>query len=486
MLSPGKKFIRHCCIFLLFVLCQPSAVYAAEIPSPAPVSPETEINKPHVLFPWYGNIQNFGTPGLAQRWINVLGHVEPHTAVIALTYSLNQGPEQQLRLGPDSRRLSQPGDFNIDIEAEKLQPGTNIVRLSAQTNDGSLSQLDISINYRKQKWPLPYTVKWQSLTNIQEVVQVVDGLWLKTDRGIRTSPDGIGYDRSFAIGDADWSSFDVVFPVTIHRTDDEAFASSESVGPGFGLILHWPGHTDSPFNCGQPHCGWLPNGAQLWYFFKKNEPDGMNIISKPMPVQSIALPYDIVPGQTYLLRARVEKKPFRSQYSMKLWNQEESEPENWSLVRSADTKNLDHGGLLIVAHHVDMTVGNIEVNPLTKGQSQYARETNTIGSIIKEYFVPFSLLITLIAGIIIVWRTARQGSVFAYKSSTITCLALVGLLIIILAEPFFPDILITLPLNAKLAAALYIVMDLGRPVLQIVTWLMIALFLIQSKKNNRI
>jgi hypothetical protein len=482
MLSP-EKFIHHCCIFFLFGLFWPSPVFSAELVSPPPIASKTGKKKNQILVPWYGNIQYFGTPGLAQRWINILGHVEPQTAITSLTYSLNRGPERQLNIGPDSRRLSRSGDFNIDIETDKLQPGTNIVQLSAQAKDGSLSQLDISIQYRKKKWPLPYKVEWQAVKNIQKAVQVVDGLWQLTDQGLRTSPHRIGYDRSFSIGDSDWSSFEVQFPLTVHRIDHDAYESPESVKPGFGIISHWSGHTDSPVRCIQPHCGWLPSGAQNWYFFGKNDWSGLNIITEPLPSQSAVLPYNIIPGTTYILRARVEKKPFRNLYFMKLWKQSEPEPVKWSLRRSDDAKNIDHGGLLIVAHHVDMTIGDIEVQPVASQKVTSAKDLEKFWQYIKEYLVPLPLLITLIAGAIIIMRGTQKKGGFSQKLTVVTGLAITGLLIIFLVEPFFPDILHTFALNSKMTAALYLGLDWGRTVLQTVIWLMIILFFMQTTKK---
>lgn len=437
--------------------------------------------KNHDPVPWYGTSQKFGSPGLAQRWINILGQVDSQAAA-TLSYSLNNGPEQSLNLGPDSRRLSSAGDFNVDLDAQWLHYGTNTLRLTALTEDGSASQLDIAIRFNPGKWPLPYAVNWQKVTSIQEAVQVVDGLWLQTEKGLRTSPDRIGYDRSFAIGDADWKNYEVLFPLTVHRVAPDAYSSPESAGPGLGIILHWQGHTDTPVNCGQPHCGWLPSGAQSWYFFKKDKTGGMNIITEPLPLQTVALPYDIHPGTTYMLRARVVKKPFRNLYSMKLWRQDEPEPEKWSLVHSGDVKNPDSGGLLVVAHHVDMTVGNVEVHPVITKEVQSAGNL-TAWSHIKEYLVPLPLLITLTAGVCLVWRQARPGNIFTQKIAGITCLAIAGLLVILLAEPFFPDILSSCPLNAKQTATLYLGLDLGRMILQAVIWLMIFLYLMKKRET---
>lgn len=475
---PGKKVIHYCCIFLL------TSFFFVSLLSSAGGTASSPKNYVAEIIPWYGTEQKFGSPGLAQHWINILGHVDSQVPATRISYSLNNGPEQQLSIGPDSRRLSLPGDFNIDLDAEKLLHGTNIVRLSAQTEDNTEIQLDITLGYNPKKWPLPYAVDWQRVVNIQETVQVVDGLWQQTEHGLRTAPDRIGYDRSFAIGDSDWTSYEVLLPLTVHGVDTRAFSSPESVSPGFGIIMHWQGHTDTPINCGQPHCGWYPFGAQSWYFFKDDKPGVMNIITDPLPLQPIAVPYKIIPGTTYMLRARVDKKSFRTLYSMKLWQQEEPEPEKWSLVRSADAKNLNSGGLLVVAHHIDMTVGNMNVYPVSAEQPQNTGWTENFWFKLREYLVPMPLILVFIAGAWIIRRKPRQAKIFSQKISRVAMLSVTGLLLVLLAEPFFPAILIHYSLNAKMTAALYLGLNIGRILFQAVIWLMFLLLLVQKEADK--
>ena len=64
---------------------------------------------------WYGQNQLFAEVGLPQRWINILGRVTDGDGDVTLTYSLNGSPELPLTVGPDDRRLQDPGDFNVEI-----------------------------------------------------------------------------------------------------------------------------------------------------------------------------------------------------------------------------------------------------------------------------------------------------------------------------------------------------------------------------------
>ena len=73
----------------------------------APVSPEAPAAP--AITVWYGNTQNFGQLGTPQEWINILGNV---TGATTLTYTLNNGPEKTLSIGPDGRRLQADSPFH--------------------------------------------------------------------------------------------------------------------------------------------------------------------------------------------------------------------------------------------------------------------------------------------------------------------------------------------------------------------------------------
>src|SRR5690606_9181412 len=66
-----------------------------------------------VIDVWYGPDQSFGTPAHTQTWVNIMGSVPDD--VTSLSYRVNGGPSRALAVGPDNRRLENPGDFNVDI-----------------------------------------------------------------------------------------------------------------------------------------------------------------------------------------------------------------------------------------------------------------------------------------------------------------------------------------------------------------------------------
>src|SRR5690606_5556632 len=111
---------------------------------------------------WYGNTQNFGQVGTPQEWINILGNV---TGATSLSYTLNNGPDQQLSIGPDGRRLQNAGDFNIELHYTELNDGTNTVLIKAGDGATQTTQT-VTVNYDAgNEWPLPYTADWSTMAS---------------------------------------------------------------------------------------------------------------------------------------------------------------------------------------------------------------------------------------------------------------------------------------------------------------------------------
>ncbi|MBW1813148.1 MAG: hypothetical protein JRJ39_05585, partial [Deltaproteobacteria bacterium] len=254
----------------LFLYADEDRQYGSERYAEKSLVGNTNIQSPiTVIDLWYGDKQIFGYPGTAQRWINILGNVSCLAGMDRLSFSLNGSAESILAIGPDGRRLVSDGDFNIEIDKGKLNIGINRLAINAVDKNGSRASREVIVEFKENIWPLPYSVNWKSVSGIQEVVQVVDGVWILDGKGIRTHPKHVGYDRVIAIGDMNWKDYEVIIPVTIHRIDESAYRSRISKGPAFGINMHWLGHTDNPEKCFQPHCGWEPTGGSHWYKFRK-------------------------------------------------------------------------------------------------------------------------------------------------------------------------------------------------------------------------
>jgi hypothetical protein len=53
-----------------------------------------------------------------------------------------------------------------------------------------------------------------------------------------------------------------------------------------------------------------------------------------------------------------------SRYRVKLWPVDNTEPERWDLER-LEANDLPAGSALLIAHHADVTFGDVSVIPLT-------------------------------------------------------------------------------------------------------------------------
>jgi hypothetical protein len=305
---------------------------------------------------WYGNYQRFGHLGDAQRWINILGKVVDPDGIASLTYSLNGGAPINLEIGPDNRRLADEGDFNVDIDRANLNDGPNQVYITATDTLNNTSIEIVVIEYLSGNiWPSPYSIDWGSVTQIQDAVQVVDGQWSIVAGGLRTAQ--IDYDRVVAVGDLSWTDYEVTIPIKVHAIDPSGY-NPYSTSPGFGIVTRWQGHTDTPIVCPQPHCGWLPSGGGAWYDFQDGE--GLKLVGLLDSSVTIEV------GDSFFWKLRVETIPAVGPlYSLKVWRVGEPEPVTWNLTRQNDLSDVTNGSLIFIAHHVDLTLGDILVQPLT-------------------------------------------------------------------------------------------------------------------------
>jgi hypothetical protein len=258
-------------------------------------------------------------------------------------------------MGSDTRRLADEGDFNVEIDYADLISGTNQVVITAEDILGNSAQETVTVTYSSSNvWPLPYSVDWDTVTDIQDAAQIVDGKWALVPGGVRTMQ--VDYDRELDFGDLTWDDFEITAPITVHAIDPDGYLWP-SVSPGFGLTMRWRGHTDSPVDCSQPHCGWLPSGAGAWYDIGQ---DG------PLKLDGLAdFTVTINEGDTYYWKLRVETiSGVGSLYSLKVWEAGQPEPSSWNLTRQRDLDDVANGSAILVAHHVDLTFGDVTIVPV--------------------------------------------------------------------------------------------------------------------------
>ena len=242
-----------------------------------------------------------------------------------------------------------------------LLVGQNTVVFSATNALGRVSTEIVNVEFANTNvWPLPFTVDWSSTANIQDVAQVVDGFWEIQLDGVRSIQ--MEYDRLIAVGDLSWQDYEVTATVTIHDFDPGVFGPDLSGNEaGVGFLLRWPGHS---IDSSQPHNGVFPLGAIGWYqigeTFTRLEIFGNNG-DGPAP----RVPRNLLFGVPYVFKMRVETVAgVGGLYSFKVWQEGLPEPAGWDLTRQEGLQDPQSGSLLLVAHHIDATFGNVTITPL--------------------------------------------------------------------------------------------------------------------------
>jgi regulation of enolase protein 1 (concanavalin A-like superfamily) len=320
----------------------------------------TDAEEP-VIDVWYGDEQSFGMNGTPQRWFNILGNVSPPGGISSLSYILNDGESRELSIGPNGNRLVSAGDFNIEIDRWDLQDGTNNVRITAIDGDGASTVKDVTVNYSAGNiWPSPYEIDWSGVNQINDVAQVIDGLWSVSADGVR--PVEIGYDRLIGIGDVTWDDFEIEVPVTIH-----GFGSTYP--PAVGLGARWAGHYphDDSGEHPQPRWEWRPLGALGWYEWSNSlNCFRLNIHGDTDPLVEDDTCSQLEVGTRYIFKFRVETiNPDHSQYELKVWKDGEEEPAEWDLS-AVKSGHLHRGSALLVAQDIDATFGDVKITPLSE------------------------------------------------------------------------------------------------------------------------
>jgi hypothetical protein len=309
---------------------------------------------------FHGDDQVFGAPGEGQAWINVLGNLSGD--VMALFYSLNDGPLVPLSLGPDTRRLQNAGDFNIDIAYGALDPSPadDRVTILAVLRDGGALSETVTIRYEAGRiWPTDYTIDWGSVTDLQDVVQVVDGTWTWDDAGVR--PADPGYDRLLVVGDRGWDNYELTTTVTIHDLENEDPRGRD--GGAFAIGLLWGGHTDDPVPGLQPKSGWNPGASFVFDdVLTSRSYHNFNEILGTTPLT-------LEEGHSYNLVVRVEQTGLYDRlYSLKIWEVGTAEPGDWTLRTTevfAPGEAPATGSIYLNAHYHDVTFGDIDVTEIS-------------------------------------------------------------------------------------------------------------------------
>lgn len=303
-----------------------------------------------IIDAWYGETQDFGHLGNPQQWVNILGRAWDPDGIASLFYRVNDGPPIGLTMGPDGYRLINTGDFIIEIDHAELFEGANLVEITTMNNLGVSTVQSVIVNYQAgQVWPTPYLADWSSLNEISEinnVAQIVDGLWTLTSDGIRTVE--IGYDRLIVIGDETWiPDYEVEAPLTIHSADS---------GAGVGFAIGWQGHTGSK----RPRRQW-PLEAIAWVKSPLTSGSRLEIATYPSGTpDSYTFPTD--GDVTYILKMQSTLSVGgNSTVSAKIWQEDSTEPADWQVQAVLPSRD---GSVLMICHHCDVTWGNVTITPI--------------------------------------------------------------------------------------------------------------------------
>lgn len=355
------------CSSTVWVAAQAGVDPVEREPQPSPPL-EATLAEP-VIDIWYGSHQVFGAIGSPIPFVNILGRVSAPDGVAALFYTLNGEVEMPLSIGPDALRLADPGDFNVEIDVIDLLDGINTVVIRAIDTQGNESTAQVEVSYSSETvWPARYAINWSRVAAIQDVAQVLDGLWELSPAGVR--PLQTDYDRLIAIGDRLWDDYEVTIPITIHAIDPRSFEAT-SHGAAVGVLLRWPGHAD--WGDDQPRIGWWPHGAiglLRWTGTEQHHRTSIQIFGNqraPFVLADKARP--IVLGTTYIYKMRVETRLGRtgvqgSRYRLKIWEQGQPEPNGWELTVNEGLDDPQVGSLVLLSHYVDCVFGNVKVKPL--------------------------------------------------------------------------------------------------------------------------
>lgn len=318
---------------------------------------------------WYGPVQEFGhVGGHPQQQINILGHVALDAKIAKLEFSIDGGDPKKLSFKEDKKRIAKDGDFNIEIDRGELLKGRSTVTVIATSKGGGKVRKSVTVIHHEirpgKRWPLPYKVDWSEVEHIQDVVQVVDGKWELTKDGVRSVERY--YDRCFAFGDASWQDYEVTTSVIVHKLTGPREGPNSTGVTHAAIALRWPGHD---YDGKQPTVKWHPLGATAefrlgkvlkqcrWRVF-----DGQRQYYKESPRRRV-LQFET----PYSMKHQVITAPSgESIYRTRLWKTGEREPEAWDLERVEPKDDVPRGSALLLAHHSDVTFGDIEVVDLQK------------------------------------------------------------------------------------------------------------------------
>ena len=246
----------------------------------------------------------------------------------------------------------------------------NTIKVTA-VGSGKKNSGTVYLERLRGTYPLPITIDWNNVNDPQDVGQYVDGKWTLEKDGLRTVRTG--YDRIFLIGDTNWVDYEVTVAFIFHRVDPQP--GPVSGGNGLGILMRFSGHvTGGPrnFPSGQPKWGYQPFGSiglLRWEDGSEHDPTIQFFRGDNDQVQNFGT-ISLVPAHKYYMKMRSVTLPDEgfegvTRYSFKIWKASKKEPLQWNWeVDQKSLHSLRKGGVVLLAHHVDVTFGNVRIEPV--------------------------------------------------------------------------------------------------------------------------
>lgn len=206
-------------------------------------------------------------------------------------YRVNDGDWRPL--GQGAPRV-EPANFTIEIEADELRAGENLLTIEAPGR-GARHQSHPFV-YDPAPVALPFTIDW-----FEYDLEAQDGIWEKIPAAggwrVRPAPGFEGYDRILMVAGAIAGGRRVETDVVFHRP--------VGLGPGvedwgFGVFPLWGGHPGAPDE--RPRSGWV---CGVGWYFSLNGGIGVQIGQRypgeEVHKTHVAEPFEPRPGMKYAL-----------------------------------------------------------------------------------------------------------------------------------------------------------------------------------------
>jgi hypothetical protein len=73
----------------------------------------------------------------------------------------------------------------------------------------------------------------------------------------------------------------------------------------------------------------------------------------------------IAPNVQYWMKVGVDTSPSSASYYLKIWQDGTQEPTQWDIIHTDLADPVINGSMMLIAHRVDASFGNVTINPIT-------------------------------------------------------------------------------------------------------------------------